>query len=73
MESPKQFYDARPENFKVRKKKLGYKSFSVSVDSTKGGYLLLREARKLIKNNDDIDFADINCSLGFRYKNGSVH
>ena len=29
--------------------------------------------RELIKNNDDIDFAfvDINCSLGFRYTNGS--
>ena len=35
--------------------------------------MLLREARELMKNNDDIDFAfaDINCSLGFRYKNGS--
>ena len=34
--------------------------------------MLLREGRELIKNNEDIDFAfaDINCSLGFRYKNG---
>ena len=69
----KQFYDARPNNFKDGKKKPGYKSFSVSVELTKRRYLLLGEARELIKNNDDIDFAfaDINCSLGFRYKNGS--
>ena len=64
----KQFYDARPKNFKDGKKKPGYKSFSVSVDLTKRRYLLLREARKLIKHNDDIDFtfADINYSLGLR-------
>ena len=69
----KQFYDARPKNFKDGKKKPGYKSFSVSVELTKRRYLPLGEARELIKNNDDIDFAfaDINCSLGFRYKNGS--
>ena len=69
----KQFCDARPKNFKGGQKKPGCKSFSVSVDLTKRRHLLLREARELIKNNDDIDFtfADINCSLGFRYKNGS--
>ena len=31
----KQFYDARPKNFKDGKKKPGYKTFSVSVDLTK--------------------------------------
>ena len=69
----KQFYDARPKNFKDGKKKPGYKSFSVSVDLTKRRYLLSCEARELIKNYDDIDFAfmDINCSLGFKYKNAS--
>ena len=69
----KQFYNARPKNFKDGKKKPGYKSFSVSVNLTKRRYLLLWEARELLKNKDDIDFAfpDINCSLGFRYKNGS--
>ena len=69
----KQFCDARLKNVKDGKKKPGYKSFSVSVDLTKRHYLVFREARELIKNNDDIDFAfaDINCSLGFRYKNGS--
>ena len=68
-----QFYDARPKNFKDGKRKPCYKSFSVWVDLTKRRYMLLREARELIKNNDYIDFAfaDINCSLGFRYKNGS--
>ena len=61
----KQFYDARPKNFKDDKKKPNYKSFSVSVDLPKRLYLLLREARELIKNNDDIDFAfaGINCSF----------
>ena len=68
-----QFYDARPKNFKDGKRKPCYKSFSVWVDLTKRRYMLLREARELIKNDDYIDFAfaDINCSLGFRYKNGS--
>ena len=69
----KQFYDGRPKNVKDGKKKPGYKSFSVLIDLTKRRYLLLREARELIKNNDDTDFAfvEINSSLGFRYKNGS--
>ena len=69
----KQFYDARPKKFKNGKKKPGYKLFFVSADLTKRRYLLLLKARELIKNNDDIDFAfaDINFSLGFRYKNGS--
>ena len=68
----KQFYDARPKNFRDDKKKPGYKSYSVSDDLTKRPDLLLREARELIKNNDiDFTFAGINCSLGFRYKNGS--
>ena len=60
----KQFYDARPKNFKDGKKKPSCKSFSVSVDLTKRRYLLFREARELINNNDDIDFAFayINCS-----------
>ena len=73
MECPKKFYGTRPKNFKDGKRKLGYKSFSVSGDWTKMRYLLLREARELIKNNYGIDFAFayINCSLGFRYKNGS--
>ena len=53
----KQCYDARTKNFKDGEKKPGYKSFSVSVDLTKRRYLLLREARELIKNNNDIDFA----------------
>ena len=45
----KQFYNARPKNFKDGKKKPGYKSSSVSVGLTKRRYLLLREARELIK------------------------
>ena len=56
----KQFYDARTKSFKDGRKKAGYKLFSGSVDLTKRRYLLLREARELIKNNDDFAFADIN-------------
>ena len=69
----KQFYDARSKNSKKSKKEPDYKSFSVSVDLTRRRYMLLRKARELIKNNDDTDFtfADINCSLRFRYKNCS--
>ena len=67
----KQFCDARSKNSKESEKEPGYKLFSVSVDLTKRRYFLLRKARELIKNNDDTDFtfADINCSLRFRYKN----
>ena len=37
----KQFYNARPKNFKDGKKKPGYKSSSVSVGLTKRRYLLI--------------------------------
>ena len=69
----KQFYDGRAKNFKDGKNKPGYKSFSVTVHLTKERYLPIRQARELMKNNGNIDFAfaDIICSLGFRYKNGS--
>ena len=41
---------------------------SVSVALIKRWYLILCEARDLIKtNNIDFALADINCSLGFRY------
>ena len=67
----KQFYDARTKNFKDGKNKPGYKSFSVTVYLTKKCYLHLRKAMELIKSNNDIGFAfaNINCFLGFRYKN----
>ena len=66
------FYDVRPKSFKDGKKKPGYRSFSVSVDITKKRFMLLLEARELVKNNDNINFsfADINGSIWFRYKNG---
>ena len=56
----KQFYDARSKNFKDGKKKPGYKSFSVLVDLTKRRYLLLREVRESIKNNNFF-FVSIVC------------
>ena len=63
----KQFYDARPKNFKDGKKKPGYKSFSISVDLTRRCYSLLREARELIKIMMILEFRYINGS--FRYFN----
>ena len=48
----KQFYDTRPKSFKDGKKKPAYTSFSVSVDLLNRCYLLLCEAKELIKNND---------------------
>ena len=48
MESPKKIYDAKPKSFKDGKKKLGYKSFSVSVDLINRRYLLLHEAKELL-------------------------
>ena len=72
-ESAKTILQCQTKKFKDGKKKPGSKSFSVSVDLTKRCYLLFRESKELIKKNYDIDFAfaDINCFLGFRYKNGS--
>ena len=73
MESKKKILGCQTKKFKDGKNKLYYKSFSISDHLRKSPYLALREARKLRKNNNDIDFdfADINCSLEFRYKNGS--
>ena len=56
---------------KVKSIIMKFKSWSARkqfYDARRRCYLLLREARELIKNNDDIDFAfaNINCSLGFR-------
>ena len=44
---------------------------SVQLDLTKR-YYLLKEARRRIKSADSVEyaFADINCSLGLRLKNG---
>ena len=45
---------------------------SVQLDLTKRRYDLLKEARTRIKGADSVEyaFADINCSLGLRLKNG---
>ena len=66
------FYDTRPKCFIDLWKKTGHKSFSVSIDLIKRRYLLMRELWELIKSNNDIDFpfVKINCSLGFKHKNG---
>ena len=71
--SRKEFYDARPRNFVNGKKKPGLNFFNVSVDLTRRRYLLLKTAKGIIKDNPDISYvyADINCSLGIKFKNGS--
>ena len=45
---------------------------SIQLDLTKRRYDLLKEARARIKDADGMEyaFADINCSLGLRLKNG---
>ena len=55
------------------KKKPGLNFFNVSVDLTRRRYLLLKTAKGIIKDNPDISYvyADINCSLGIKFKNGS--
>ena len=70
--SHKEFYDARPRNFVNGKEKPGLIFFNVSVDLTRSSYLLLKTAKGLIKDNPNISyaFADINCSLGIKFKNG---
>ena len=71
--SRKEFYDARPRNFVDGKKKPGLDFFNVSVDLTRRGYLLLKTAKGIIKNNPNISYvyADINYSLGIKFKNES--
>ena len=71
--SRKEFYDARPINFVNDKKKPGLNFFNVFVDLTRRRYLLLKTAKGIIKDNPDLSsvYADINCSLGVKFKNGS--
>ena len=73
MEGKKKILGCQTKKLKDGKNKAYYKSFSISDHLRKRPYLPLREARKLRKNNNDIDFyfADINCFLKFRYQNGS--
>ena len=71
--SREEFYDARPRNSVNGKKKPGLNVFNVSVDLTRRCYLLLKTAKGIIKGNLNISYvyADINCSLGIKFKNGS--
>ena len=71
--SRKEFYDARPRNFVNGKKKPGLNFFNVSVDLTRRRYLLLETAKGIVKNNPNISYvyADINYSLGIKFKNES--
>ena len=59
-------------NFVNGKKKPGLNFFSVSVDVARRRYIL-KTAKGIIKDNPDINYvyADIDCSLGIKFKNGS--
>ena len=69
------FYKARPKKKDEGTKKPGMKSFSVSLDLTKRRYRLLEYARGVVNHYAEVDFAfaDINCSLAIRLKDGSFH
>ena len=57
-----------PRNFMNGSKKLGVKSFSVSLDLTKRHHILLTKAKGLVKDNPSVAYAfcDINCSLALK-------
>ena len=59
----------RTKVYRARKHK---SDISIQLDLTKRRYDLLKEARTRIKDVDSVEyaFADINCSLGLRLKNG---
>ena len=59
----------RTKVYGVRKHK---SDISIQLDLTKRRYDLLKEARTRIKDIDSVEyaFADINCFLGIRLKNG---
>ena len=70
--SRQQFYNARTKHFNNSKRKPGQHLFSVSVDLTRSRYLVLNKAKGLIKDCESIIyvFADVNFSLGFKFRNG---
>ena len=65
-------YNARPRVQKDGKKK-PRQNFSISVDLTRSHYQLLNEVKGIVKDINGINFAfaNINCSLGVIYDNGS--
>ena len=65
-------YNSRPRVQKDGKKK-PCQNFSISVDLTKRRYHPLSEAKGIVKDINEINFAyvNINCSLGVRYDNCS--
>ena len=71
-ETREKVYKARPKNHIEGGKKPG---FSISLDLTKRRYNLLKSARESIigKNNISYVFADRNCSLAIKFKNGTTN
>ena len=67
-------YRNRPRRFENGKKKPGENSFSVSLDLTKRRYNLLKIAKGIVKEMDNVSFvcADVNCSLAIRFKKGTI-
>ena len=69
-------WDARKKFFKARPRgKPGDKSFFVSQDLTSRRYNLLKCAKRLVGQNNKVEYAfcDINCSLGLKLTSGKFH
>ena len=62
------FFQARPKSFENGIKKPGPRSFGVTIDLTKRRYALLNDAKGIIDNYPEANyaFADVNCSLAIR-------
>ena len=73
--SRQKFYTSRPKLY-IRgvKQKPGEHNFKVALDLTKRRYELLKFAKEKIKINNKIDFAfaDSNCSLAIKIKEGPI-
>ena len=61
----------RTEVFRARKK---LKDYTIYLDLTRERLSLLKEARKYIEGNSSCEyaFADVNCRLSLRFKDGSL-
>ena len=69
-DAKKRLFNARPRG--KREQRSADKQFSVSVDLTQRKYKLLEEVRTKATQLPSVDFvfADVNCSLGMKSKNG---
>ena len=67
------FYKSRPRAFVDGIEKP--RRFSVSLDLTKHRYDILKRAKGIISDYPEVNFvfADVNCSLAVRFKDGSYY